>query len=63
MKGLVWLSDLPWWLQAVVWAVLGGGILYHVATGHAGWYWWVLATVPWLAFVDVVLRRKPSPPS
>jgi hypothetical protein len=58
MKGVVMLRDLPWWLQAIAWAMLGGGILYHLATGHAGWYWWLFAAVAWLAFAELALRRK-----
>ena len=47
-----------WWLQALFLAIVGGGSLYHVATGHYRWYWWLLPAVAWLAFVEVVVRRK-----
>ena len=59
MQRVFWFPDLPWWQQAIFWAVLGSGILYHVVTGHVGWFWWLLAAVAWISFVDAVLRRKP----
>lgn len=48
----------PWWLQALFLAIVGGGSLYHIATGHYRWYWWLLPAVAWLAFVEVVVMRK-----
>jgi hypothetical protein len=52
------LVGAPWWMRALFLAIIGGGTLYHLATGHDRWYWWFLPAVAWLAFVDVVVRRK-----
>jgi hypothetical protein len=46
------------WMRALFLAIIGRGTLYHLATGHDRWYWWFLPAVAWLAFVDVVVRRK-----
>jgi len=32
MKRFTDFADLPWWLQASVFALIGGGTLYHFAT-------------------------------
>jgi hypothetical protein len=56
----LWLADMPWWQQAALWAILGGGLLYQLATGHIRGYWWVLSTVAWLMFAIAVVRRKPQ---
>ena len=53
-------ADLPWQLQAAVWAMLGGGSLFNLATGRVGGYWWLLPAVAWLMFAMVVVRRKPQ---
>jgi len=52
------LINAPWWLQALFLAIVGGGSLYHFASGHYRWYWWFLPAVAWLAFAHVVMRRK-----
>ena len=49
---------LPWWLRAIVFAAIGGGFVYQLATGHDNWYWWLLATTAWLGFGSIVMRRK-----
>ena len=54
----LFLVGAPWWAQAIYLAIIGGGSLYHLATGHDAWYWWLLPAVAWLAFAEVVLRRK-----
>src|SRR5204863_3986514 len=59
MKRFTDFADLPWWLQASVFALIGGGTLYHFATHQDRWYWWLLPTAAWLAFAAVV-RRKPQ---
>jgi hypothetical protein len=51
--------DLPWQVQAVVWAMLGGGSLVNPATARIGGYWWLLPAVAWLMFAMVVVKRKP----
>jgi len=40
--------------------LIGGGTLYHFATHHDRWYWWLLPTAAWHAFAAVVVRRKPQ---
>jgi len=60
MKRFADFADLPWWLQASVFAMIGGGTLYHFATHHDRWYWWLLPTAAWHAFAAVVVRRKPQ---
>ena len=60
MKVYWFFSDLPWQLQAAVWAMLGGGSLFNLATGRVGGYWWLLPTLAWLMFATVVVRRKPQ---
>jgi hypothetical protein len=47
-----------WQLRAVYLAIIGGGSLYHLATGSHRWYWWLLPLVAWTAFAEVVVRRK-----
>jgi hypothetical protein len=47
----------PWWLRALFFATIGGGSLYHLASGHYRWYWWLLPTIAWLAFAEAVVRR------
>ena len=47
----------PWWLQALFCAIVGGGSLYHLASGHYRWYWWFLPAVAWLAFAEVVVNK------
>jgi len=37
--------------------MIGGGSLYHLASGHYRWYWWFLPAIAWLAFADVVVAR------
>jgi hypothetical protein len=54
----LFLVGAPWWAQALYLAIIGGGSLYHLATGHDRWFWWFLPIVAWAAFADVVLRRK-----
>ena len=51
-------TGVPWWLQALYLAIIGGGSLSHLATGHYRWFWWFLPAVAWLAFADVVVWRK-----
>jgi len=51
------LVGAPWWLQALFLAMIGGGSLYHLASGHYRWYWWFLPAIAWLAFADVVVAR------
>ena len=51
------LVGAPWWLQALFCAIVGGGSLYHLASGHYRWYWWLLPAVAWLAFAEVVATR------
>ena len=53
----LFLRQAPWWMQALYCAIIGGGSLYHVATGNHPWYWWLLPAVAWLAFAVVVVRR------
>ena len=52
------LAGAPWPLQAIFLAIVGGGSLYHLASGHPRWFWWFLPAVAWFAFVVVVVRRK-----
>jgi hypothetical protein len=52
------LVGAPWWQQALFCAVVGGGSLYHLASGHHRWCWWLLPAVAWLAFAEVVRRRR-----
>ena len=54
----LFLIGAPWWLQALFLAIVGGGSLYNIATGHYRWYWWFLPAVAWLAFAEVVVKRK-----
>lgn len=54
----LFLVGAPWWLQALFCATVGGGSLYHLASGHYRWFWWFLPAVAWLAFADVVVRRR-----
>ena len=54
----LYLVGAPWWLQALFLAIIGGGSLYHLASGHYRWYWWFLPAVAWLAFAEVVVKRK-----
>jgi hypothetical protein len=56
----LFLVGAPWWLQALCCAIVGGGSLYHLASGQYRWYWWFLPAVAWLAFVAVVVRREGS---
>ena len=51
----LFLVGAPWWLQALFLATVGGGSLYHLASGHYRWFWWFLPAVAWLAFAWVVL--------
>jgi hypothetical protein len=60
MQRVYWFPDLPWWEQAAFWAVIGGGSLYQLATGHVGGYWWLLPTVAWIMFAIAVVRRRPQ---
>jgi hypothetical protein len=53
-------ADLPWWLQASVFAAIGAGLLYHLATVHANTWWWLPEIAAWLGFVSVIVRRKRS---
>ena len=53
----LFLVGAPWWLQALFCAIVGGGSLYHLASGHYRWYWWFLPAVAWLAFAEVVVNR------
>jgi hypothetical protein len=55
------LVGAPWPLQALYLALIGGGSLYHLASGAYGWYWWFVPTVAWLAFAGVVVRGMRSP--
>jgi len=48
----------PWQIQALFLATIGGGSLYHLATGSYRWYWWLLPLVAWLAFAEVVVNRR-----
>jgi len=59
MKRFTDFADPPWWLQASVFAMIGGGTLYHFATHQDRWYWWLLPTA-WHAFAAGVIRRKPQ---
>lgn len=52
------LVGAPWWQQALFCAIVGSGSLYHLASGHYRWYWWFLPAVAWLAFAEVVVRRR-----
>ena len=52
------LVSAPWWLQALFCAIVGGGSLYHLATGHYHWFWWLLPVAAWLAFAEVVVNRR-----
>ena len=52
------LIGAPWWLQAFFLATIGGGSVYHLASGHYRWYWWFLPAIAWLAFAEVVVKRK-----
>jgi len=52
------LIGAPWWLQALFLAIVGGGSLYHIATEHYRWYWWFLPAIAWLAFAEVLVKRK-----
>ena len=54
----LFLVGAPWWLLAPFWAIIGGGLLYHLSSGHHPWYWWVLPAAAWLACAEAVLRRK-----
>jgi hypothetical protein len=56
----LFLVGAPWWMQAIFLAIIGGGSLYHLATGHYKWFWWLLPAVAWIAFAEVVLRRNRS---
>jgi hypothetical protein len=47
-----------WQLWAVFLAIVGGGSLYHLATGSHRWFWWLLPIVAWAAFVDVIVSRR-----
>jgi hypothetical protein len=47
----------PWQIQALFLATIGGGSLYHLATGSYRWYWWLLPLVAWLAFAEVAVNR------
>ena len=54
----LFMIGVPWWAQAIFLAIIGGGSLYHVATGHYAGYWWLLPIVAWVAFVWVVATRN-----
>lgn len=54
------LAGAPWQIRALFFAVIGGGSLYHLATGSYRWYWWLLPVVAWVTFVEVVLNRRKS---
>ena len=54
----LFLIGAPWWVQALFLAIIGGGSLYHLASGHYRWYWWFLPAIAWLAFAEVVVTRK-----
>ena len=47
----------PWQIRALYLAIIGGGSLYHLATGSQRWYWWLLPLVAWVAFAEVVFNR------
>jgi hypothetical protein len=48
-----------WQLRAVFLAIIGGGSLYHLATGSYRWFWWLLPVVAWAAFVELIVNRSP----
>jgi hypothetical protein len=50
-----------WWAQATFLATIGGGSLYHLATGGGRWFWWLLPAVAWASFVWVVVTRDGDP--
>jgi hypothetical protein len=54
----LFLIGAPWWLLALFFAIVGSGSLYHLASGHYRWFWWLLPVVAWLGFAVVVVRRK-----
>jgi len=56
----LFLVGAPWWMQAGFCAIVGGGSLYHLVSGHYRWFWWFLPAVAWLAFAEVVVRREGS---
>jgi hypothetical protein len=43
-------------VQAIVSAAIGGGLIYHLATGHDTWYWWLAATAAWLNFASAAVN-------
>jgi hypothetical protein len=47
----------PWYWQAIFFAAIGSGTLYHVATSDDRWYWWLLPVAAWLGFARVVVTR------
>jgi hypothetical protein len=53
----LFMVGVPWWGQALFLAIIGGGSLYHLATGNHPWYWWLLPAVAWLAFAWVLATR------
>ncbi|HEX6700272.1 MAG TPA: hypothetical protein VF101_06025 [Gaiellaceae bacterium] len=61
MRTMILFGALPWRLRAIVFAALGSGLLYNLATGHHRWYWWFLAAAAWFGFVWVVVGRKSLP--
>jgi hypothetical protein len=50
----------PWYWQAILFAMIGSGTLYHLATSHDHWYWWFLPAVAWFGFGRAVVTRKPE---
>ncbi len=54
------LGFAPWWEQAIVFAAIGGGTSYYVATNHDHWYSWLLPAAAWLGFAWAVLTRTPQ---
>ena len=56
----LFLVGTPRWMQAVFLAIVGGGSLYHLATGHYRWFWWIVPAAAWIWFAVVVIRRRPA---
>jgi len=53
------LGFAPWYWQAIAFAMIGGGTLYHLATSHDRWYWWFVTVAAWFGFGRAVVTRKP----
>jgi hypothetical protein len=53
----LFMVGVPWQIRALYLAMIGGGSLYHLATGSYRWYWWLLPLVAWFAFAEVMVTR------